>query len=94
MSATLPRPEALPRLGRTSTLDAEPGTAEEAHVEQREVHQQRDDSSGDYEYDQAHEQPAGGPRGHAPQGRSSPAPAGRRPPEPDGDMSYDEAHDF
>ena len=84
----------MPRLGRASTLDAERGTAEEANVEQQEVHQQQESSSGDYEYDQAHEQPAGGPRGHATQGRSGPAPAGRRPPEPDGDMSYDDAHDF
>jgi len=73
---------------------AERGTAQEAYVEQHQVHEQPDDSSGDYEYDQAHERPDGGQRGHSAQGRSSPAPAGRRPPEPDGDMSYDEAHDF
>lgn len=63
-------------------------------MEQHQVHPQQDDSSGDYEYDQAHEQTDGAPRAHAAQGRPSPPPAGRRPPEPDGDMSYDEAHQF
>lgn len=52
------------------------------------------DTSGDYEYDQAHEQPAGGQHVHPVEGRPAPAPAGRRPTEPDGDMSYDDAHDF
>ena len=84
----------MPRLCHPSTLERESGTTEEAYVEQRQVPQQQDDSSGDYAYDQAHERTAGGPRRRPAPDRSAPAPAGRRPPEPDGDMSYDEAHDF
>lgn len=60
-------------------------------MDQRRVDQRPDGSSGDYEYDEAHERPAGG---RPPAGRVAPAPAGHRPPEQDGDMSYDEAHDF
>jgi hypothetical protein len=51
------------------------------------------ESSGDYEYDEAHERLAGG-HPHPDARRAAPAPAGRPPPERDGDMSYDEAHDF
>ena len=64
---------------------------DQRRVDQRLVQQSSDDSSGDYEYDEAHEQPAGV---HPAAGRAVPAPAGHRPPEQDGDMSYDEAHDF
>ncbi len=62
-------------------------------MEQRQV-EQRPDASGDYEYDQAHEQRGSGPHAHPAERRVAPAPAPRRPSEPDGDMSYDEAHDF
>lgn len=56
--------------------------------------EQRDDrTSGDYEYDEAHERLAG-EHSHPEARRAAPAPAGRPPPERDGDMSYDEAHDF
>jgi len=57
------------------------------------VEQRRPDTGGDYEYDEAHEQSVRGPA-HPPEGRPAPAPAGRPSSEPDGDMSYDEAHDF
>ena len=63
-------------------------------MDQRQVDPRPDDATGDYEYDQAHEQPGGGPHGHYAQRPSTPAPTPRRTPEPDGDMSYDEAHDF
>jgi hypothetical protein len=55
--------------------------------------QRRTDPGGDYEYDEAHEQAAGGP-GRPAERRPAPAPAGQPPVESDGDMSYDEAHDF
>jgi hypothetical protein len=61
-------------------------------VEQRQVDQRPDDATGDYEYDEAHERPAGESRGHTAQARPAPAPAERW--EPDGDMGYDEAHNF
>ncbi len=59
------------------------------------MHQRREDPSGDYEYDLAHEQTSGG--GGAPEERRGerpgPAPAHREV-ESDADMGYDEAHDF
>ena len=57
------------------------------------VEQRRTDTGGDYEYDEAHEQSGRAPYRPA-ESRPAPAPAGRPPREPDGDMSYDEAHDF
>jgi hypothetical protein len=51
------------------------------------------DTAGDYEYDEAHE-PAVVGHARPEKRRPAPAPAERRPPEPDGDMGYDEAHDF
>ena len=56
--------------------------------------QGRPDDSGDYEYDLAHERPTGQQSvAHRPDERPAPGPAGRQV-ELDGDMSYDEAHDF
>jgi hypothetical protein len=55
------------------------------------VDERRTDPGGDYEYDEAHQQSAGGPDRPA---EVRPAPAPPSAPEPDGDMSYDEAHDF
>lgn len=55
--------------------------------------QRRNDPSGDYEYDMAHEvdpQQRSGPRPEQPH---APAPSPRTV-EYDTDMSYDEAHDF
>jgi len=57
------------------------------------VEQRPPDTGGDYEYDEAHERSAGG-HGRPPDGRPAPAPPGGPSSEPDGDMSYDEAHDF
>jgi len=57
------------------------------------VEQRPEDVSGDYGYDEAHEQSTGVPHEHL-AGRPVPGPAGRPRPDPDGDMSYDEAHDF
>ena len=51
------------------------------------------DAAGDFEYDEAHERAAGVP-GRPAERRPGPAPTARPPSEPDGDMSYDEAHDF
>jgi len=58
------------------------------------VEQPRDEATGDYEYDEAHDRAVTGPVGHPEAGRPAPVPAGRRRPEPDGDMTYDEAHGF
>jgi hypothetical protein len=56
--------------------------------------QGRPEDPEDYEYDLAHEQPAGQQAvAHRPDERPAQAPAGRRV-DLDGDMSYDEAHDF
>jgi hypothetical protein len=59
------------------------------------VHQRREDVSGDYEYDLAHEQTGGPGTASAERRGDRPglAPAGREV-EFDQDMSYDEAHDF
>jgi len=57
------------------------------------VEQRSADTAGDYGYDEAHEQSAGG-AGRPAEDRPSPAPTGRPPSEPDGDIGYDEAHDF
>lgn len=56
------------------------------------MEQRSADTAGDYEYDEAHEQSAGG--SHRPAEGRPAAPTRRPPSEPDGDMSYDEAHDF
>ena len=56
--------------------------------------QGRPEDPEDYEYDLAHERPTGQQSvAHRPDERPAPGPAGRQV-EFDGDMSYDEAHDF
>ena len=56
------------------------------------MQERREDFSGDYGYDMAHDQTGG--RGSGPEERRpSPAPVGHEV-EYDRDMSYDEAHDF
>lgn len=56
------------------------------------MQERREDLSGDYGYDMAHDQTGG--RGSGPEERRpSPAPVGHEV-EYDRDMSYDEAHDF
>jgi len=58
------------------------------------VQQRPDDTSGDYEYDLAHEAVAGRRSAtRQPAARPGQAPAGQAA-EADQDMSYDEAHDF
>jgi hypothetical protein len=80
----------LLRPGAASTLPVE-RRPRGGLVDQRQD-ERSDGGSGDYEYDQAHEKLPGGEGAHRGSDRPAPAPAG--PSEPDGDMSYDEAHDF
>jgi hypothetical protein len=60
------------------------------------VEQRREDLSGDYEYDMAHERSSDRESAREDQrgARPGPAPAGREVESDDQDMSYDEAHDF
>jgi hypothetical protein len=54
----------------------------------------RHETSGDYEYDLAHEPGSRGGPGEGRPGTHRERPPAARPVEYDSDMSYDEAHDF